>query len=373
VARGSIAKRGDSYRIAVELPPDPATGKRRQRWETFHGTKREADRRLTELLSLADQKRLGINPRMTVKEFLISWLENEASQRAPKTYARYRQMTENQVVPLLGHIRLGRLTASQIVDMDKSLRDRNYAAQTRKHVFRMLHVALEYAVALRVLSANPMDGLKAPSVPRSEMRTFTIAQARAFLDAAIAEGPKWHAFFLVAITTGLRPSELRGLRWRDVDAEHGMIRVQQEILRVHRIGRVTKSAKNDGSRRGVALDQIALDALAALRDAQRPLHQLGPIWRELDLAFPSEVGTPLEDKRIHRVFTRICTRAQVPRIRPYDLRHSCASFLLAAGVHPKVVAERLGHSSVNLTLNTYSHLLPGLQKEAAETLGKLLR
>jgi integrase len=373
VARGSIVRRGDAFRIAVELPPNAVTGKRRQRWETFHGTKREAEKRLTELLSLADQRRLGINPRTTLREFLTSWLENEASQRAPKTYARYKQLVENQVAPALGNVRLGQLGASQIVGLDKTLRDRHYAAQTRKHVFRLLHVALAYAVALRVLSAHPMDGLKAPSVPKSEMRTFTVAQAKAFLDATTAEGPKWHAFFLIAITTGLRQSELRGLRWQDVDLDHGMLRVQQSIMRVHGIGRVTKGAKNDGSRRAVALDQVAREALVAHRAAQRPLYRLGPIWQELDLVFPSEVGTPLEDKRIHRVFTRACAAAEVPRIRPYDLRHSCASFLLAAGVHPKVVAERLGHSSVNLTLNTYSHLLPGLQQEAADTLGKLLR
>ena len=100
---------------------------------------------------------------------------------------------------------------------------------------------------------------------------------------------------------------------------------------------------------------------------------MGPLWIDNGLVFPSETGSVLEDKRIHHVFTRIRERAGLPKIRPYDLRHSSASLLLAAGVHPKVVAERLGHSNVNLTLNTYSHVLPTLQQDAANTLEAMLR
>lgn len=127
-------------------------------------------------------------------------------------------------------------------------------------------------------------------------------------------------------------------------------------------------------RRPIALDADVLTLLRRHRVAQNEERlSLGPLWRDNGLVFPSQVGTPLEDKRIREVFFRICDRAGVPRIRPYDLRRPCASLLLAAGVHPKVVAERLGHSNVNLTLNTYSHVLPSLQRDAAETLGRLLK
>lgn len=164
------------------------------------------------------------------------------------------------------------------------------------------------------------------------------------------------------------------VKWQDVNLDAGTIAVQQNIQRVWGIGKVTRQPKISGGRRPIALDP---DVIALLRrhkaeqDAERLA--LGPLWHDNDLVYPSQAGTALEDKRIHEVFTRICARADVPRIRSYDLRLSRASLLLAADVHPKVVAERLVHSSVNLILSTYSRVLPTLQQDAADTLGKLLR
>jgi integrase len=168
------------------------------------------------------------------------------------------------------------------------------------------------------------------------------------------------------------------LRWIDIDLGIGTIAVQQNVQRVTGMGRITKPPKTATGRRPIAVDA---DVVALLRrhraeqDAERAA--CGPLWKGASgaegLIFPSEVGTPLEDKRVHAVFTRVCARAEVPRIRPYDLRHSCASLLLAAGVSPKVVSERLGHSSAAFTLQTYSHVLPTLQRDAADTLGAMLR
>ncbi len=372
MARGSISKRGDAFRIAVELPPDPETGKRRRLFETFHGTKKEADKRLTELLSLADQKRLGASSKMTVAEFLDYWLEHHAEQKAAKTNLRYHQIVAHQLKPNLGTIKLDKLSASQIVSMDKKLRDTGYAPQTRQHAHRVLHTALNFALALRIIPFHPMEGLKAPSVPKREIQTFSVEEAKRFLKVAEAEGLKWHAFFETAINTGMRVSELRGLRWQDVDFQGGLVRVRQNILRIPKLGRITKPTKNSGSARAVTVDAHVVEILKALKAELEPHKVLGEAWEKYDLVFPSEAGTPLEDRRIHLVFKRLCEKAEVKKIRPYDLRHCSASFLLAAGVHPKVVAERLGHSSVTLTLNTYSHLLPSIQRDAAETLGKLL-
>jgi integrase len=206
------------------------------------------------------------------------------------------------------------------------------------------------------------------------MRTFTVEEARAFLAAAAAEGTVWEAFYHLALTTGLRPGELCALRWSDLNIETGTISVQQSVQRIKGMGRVVRQPKTAGSRRPIVLDADVIALLRRHRAEQNAERlRMGPLWRDQGLVFCSGVGTALEHKQRHEVFTRICRRAGVPRIRPYDLRHTCASLLLAAGVHPKVVSERLGHSSVNLTLSTYSHVLPTLQQDAAETLGRLLR
>ncbi|MCL4464416.1 MAG: site-specific integrase [Chloroflexi bacterium] len=383
MARGTIIERGkDTYRIAVPLPPDPLTGERRRLFETFHGSKKKAEARLTELLSLADQQKLGADPKMTVGEFLDRWLQDYASAKAPKTFQRYSEIVKNQILPHLGNTHLAKLTPSHIVRLlailhQSERRDRRQgplSPQTILHVYRTLHAALECAVKWQLLPRNPADGVDVPSVPRKEMKTFTIEQAQTFLEASVREGAKWQAYFHLAVTAGLRSGELKGLRWQDVSLDAGSIAVQQNVQRVPGVGRVTRQPKTQSGRRPIALDVDTVALLRRYRAEQNAYRlQMGPLWQDHGLVFPSEVGTPLEDKRIRVVFFRVCDRAGLPRIRPYDLRHTSASLLLASGVHPKVVAERLGHSNVTLTLTTYSHVLPTLQQDAADTLGALLK
>lgn len=382
MARGSIIARGDkTWRICVELEPDPVTGKRRQKWETFHGTKKEAEKELTRLLSLVDQNKLEADARMTLVQFLERWLIDYAASRAPSTYRRYQQLVRNQVAPHLGNVRLDRLTPSHLVRLFTTLRDSDrldgrgkLSSQTQMHTYRMLHTALECARKWRILSYNPMEDVEPPTVSRPEMRTFTVEQAKSFLDASVAEGLKWQAFFTLALMGGLRMGELKGLRWQDIDLDAATLKVQQSTSRVTGVGRITRQPKTAGSRRPIALGEDIIGLLRRYKAEQNTERlALGPLWKDHNLVFPSQVGTPLEDKRIREVFFRICDAAGVPRLRPYDLRHTSASLLLAAGVHVKVVSERLGHSSVNLTLSTYSHTLPTLHKDAARTLEKMLK
>jgi integrase len=381
VARGFIVKRGEAYRIAVELPTDQTTGKRQRHWETFHGTKKEANKRLTELQGFVDRGRLGANSKMILTDFLDLWLEQHADTKADKTSLRYHQIVQHQLKPHLGSVRLDLLTPAVISGLDKKLRSENLAPQTRQHAHRVLHTALNYALTLRLIVSHPMDGLQAPSVPKKEMQVFDVAEARRFLETcrtaqlqrwADPDRLKWLAFFSVALNTGMRVSELRGLRWQDVDYEASELRVRQNALRIPKVGWVRKSTKTSGSVRSISIDATLLDMLKRHQAEVMNLRVLSPKFDEYDLVFPSEAGTPLEDRRIHYVFKHLCELAGVKKIRPYDLRHCCATLLLSAGVNPKVVQERLGHASVTLTLQTYSHVLPNIQKDAANTMGKLL-
>jgi integrase len=317
---------------------------------------------------------------------LERWLDDYASTKTPATYVGFRALVRNWITPNLGKVQVGKITPSHVVRLLRTVReakrldgeDGGLSPQTIRHVYNCLHLALACAVRWQIIPHNPADAVDAPSVPKTEMRTFTVEEAQRFLAASAAEGIKWETFFRVAITSGLRSGELKGLRWIDVDLGKGTIAVQQNIQRVTSVGWVTKPPKTATGRRPIAIDADVVALLRRHQEAQSAERSaIGPLWKgatgQERLIFASAAGTPLEDKRVHAVFTRICERAGVPRIRPYDLRHSCASLLLAAGVSPKVVSERLGHSSAAFTLQTYSHVLPTLQRDAADTLGAMLR
>ena len=198
------------------------------------------------------------------------------------------------------------------------------------------------AIKWRVVTVSPVAGVGSPSILRRDMATFTVEQAQSFLSAAADEGAKWHGFSTLVLMSGCRPGELKALRWSDLDLERGPFSIQRHAQRIVGIGIVTGQTKTAGSRRPVAVGAGVVALLRRHRVVQaKERLAMGPLWTDHGLVFPSESGSILEDKRVHHVFRRVCERAGVPAIRPYDLRHSSASLLLAAGVHPRVVAERL--------------------------------
>lgn len=381
MSRGSVTKRGDVWRIAVELEPD-ASGKRRQRFETFRGSKREADRRLTELLALRDQHRLGVTSKETVAEYLAVWLRDGCADLAPKTRDTYAMLARRYVEPHIGSVQLEKLTPSLVVGMLRKLRETNRAngqgeklsPATIHAAFRMLRTAMNTAVKWRVIAVSPISGVNSPTIPRKEMQAFTAAQAQAFLAAAGQDGTKWAGFFTLALMAGCRPGELRALRWTDLDLEAGTFMIQRAAQRIVGVGIVIGPTKTAGSRRPVAIGPEVVAMLRRHRVEQvKERLAAGPLWTDQGLVFPSESGSVLESARIHRVFSRICERAGAPKVRVYDLRHSSATLLLAAGVNPRVVAERLGHASTSMTMNVYAHALPGMQADAATMLESLVR
>ena len=177
----------------------------------------------------------------------------------------------------------------------------------------------------------------------------------------------------MAVMTGMRRGELLGLRWRDVDMAAGVAHVQQTAQRIDGTGWVFRQPKTRLSRRGVAFSPETVRMLSAHRKAQLAARLLaGSAWQDFDLVFSSALGTPLEPGTIRRTWRRVLVTAGVGHVRWHDLRHAHATLMLASGVHPKVVSERLGHASVSITLDTYSHVLPGLQSAAAAQLDALL-
>jgi len=379
MARGHLRKRSDdSWTIVLELERDPITGKRRQKWVTVKGTKREAEKKLSELQVQVDQGLVNTSSNLTVSQFLERWLRDYAEANcAPKTVHFYQDMIEHYITPYIGKITLDKLRPTHIVDLysrlrkapRRSSRPGPLSGTTRRAVHRTLHAALKHAVKWRLIPTNPADAVDAPQPERKEMRYFTPEQVTALMEVAERTGYPWHGFFAVALSTGMRLGELLGLRWQDIDLERGRLTVQQTVQRLPKMGIVAKSPKTAGSRRPIDLGREVVTILQQHRVAQTKHRQkIGPLWEDLGLVFPSERGTYIESTNVHRIFTRLCEQAGVPRIRLHDLRHTAATLMFAKRIGDKVISERLGHTDPSTTSRLYKHVTETMQREAADVM-----
>ena len=371
--QGYIRKRGkDTWQVCVNLGRDPLTHKRRQRYESVKGTEREAEAVLVRLLHQRDTG-FEIEPgRLTVAGFLERWLKDYAQPRtAPKTALRYSELMRLHVIPVIGEIPLAKLKPMHIQAVQGEILAKGLSGRTALHVHRVLKEALGHAVRWQLVYRNAADAVEPPRPDRYEIRIPPPEDIRRIL-AAADETPHGTLIY-VAATTGLRLGELLGLRWRDVDLSNGTLSVTQNAQWVdgRMIFRTPKTAK---SRRSVALSASTVQRLREHRQQQLEQRMaLGPAYIDHGLVFTNAVGEPLTPHGgIRSTWAKVTRSLGFPGLRIHDLRHAHASLMLAQGTHPKVVSERLGHATVGITLDIYSHVLPGLQREAAERLDELL-
>ncbi|MDR7549491.1 MAG: site-specific integrase [Armatimonadota bacterium] len=306
-------------------------------------------------------------------DFLDQWLRDYAAGAVrPTTLDGYRAIVRVHLAPALGHIPLSALSGQAIQGYaSRKLQEGLSPASVHKH-YRLLHEALGHAVRWGLLTRNPAALADPPRPSRKEMRVLDDEQVRLFL-AEAKRSSAHYRLYLAAVTTGMRQGELLGLRWRDVDLALGVASVQQTFYRLgaQMLFGEPKSAK---ARRTVALPVVLVEELRALREEQEENRRLlGPDYHDYGLVFCQPNGKPLHGHNISRGdLRRVLARAGLPRIRFHDLRHSHATLLPRQGEHPKVVSERLGHSGVGITLDTYSHVLPGMQAQAAARLEERL-
>lgn len=369
---GQIRKRGDrTWLIRIFLGRD-ANGKQKFHHKTIHGTKRDAERYL-----VATQREMDLGvfvepAAMSVHEYLNRWLRDAARPRVSRRTADgYAGLIDRYLLPPLGHKRIDKLQPLDIQTAYGQMQARGLSARVVRHAHSVLHNALKQAVKWGLLSRNPSDLVELPKVPHKERRVLSPSEAQDFLKAA-AVMPHGLIFEL-ALISGMRPEEYLALQWSDIDFERGTAQVRRALV-WHKKSWSFEEPKTPRSRRTVFMPAPLLQRLAAHRRKQAEVRlKLGAVWQALDLVFCSELGTPLQIPNLtYRYFRPILTKAKLPQIRLYDLRHSCATLLLIAEENPKVVSERLGHSTIVLTLDTYSHVLPTMQQGATARLEKLL-
>jgi integrase len=370
---GQVIARGERTWLVRVFLGRGADGKRKYHNHTVHGTKKDAQAYLNAALRDRDLGTFVEPGKDTLGEYLDRWLADAAKPKVREhAFRDYTTLLARYVRPALGDRRLCDLTPLDVQGLYSSMLERGLSARTVRYTHAVLRQALGQAVKWGMLARNVATLVDLPHQERAEMHALSQEEAARFL--AAAQDDRWGVLFAFALATGMRPGEYLALRWEDVDLRAGTARVTRALVRA-KDGYRFEEPKTPRSRRTVPLPASTTKTLAAHKvcQAEARLHA-GERWRDLGLVFAGDDGQPLDAHNlVARHFKPILKAAGLPAtVRLYDLRHTCATLLLLAGTHPKVVAERLGHASVTLTLDTYSHVLPTMQEEAAGRLEALL-
>lgn len=364
---GAIYQRkGDGRWVAAMILP---SGKRKA---LYGKTRKEAADKLKHAVNDLDNGLDLEAGRQTVAQYLDKWLAASVKPSVKvKTYEGYESIVRVRVAPRMGRKQLAKLTALDLQSLYTELAESGLSARSVHHTHRVLHRAFVQAVRWNLIVRNPCDGAQGPRATRSEMKVWTPEQADAFL-IATRQHPA-HALYMLALTTGMRQGELLGLKWADVDLGAGTLAVRRSLQRQRGAGLVFEEPKTARSRRSIRLSQRAIDALRAHSDRQTfDRRMAGSEWNARDLVFCHASGEPLDPSYQTTIFKKAIAAVGAPPIRFHDMRHTAATLLLSRGVHVKLVSEMLGHATIVLTLDVYSHLIPAMHGDAAAAMDAIL-
>ncbi len=365
---GSITRRRDGLYMA-RYTVQTATGPKRK--TIYAKTRKEAAEKLTKAMADRNGGLVFDAENQTVRAYLERWLNNSVKGSVkPITFENYERLVRNHLVPALGRMKLKALSPTHVQGFYQERLDAGLSPASVRYMHAILHRALKQALRWGLVTRNVCGAVDPPKPQPEEICPLDAVQAKALLSAAY--GDRFEALYVLAITAGLRIGELLGLKWEDIDLERGMLHVRR-TLSAAKSGPTFTTPKN-GKGRSIKLTARAVDALKrhrAVQNAER-LRQ-GADWRDSGLVFCTGIGTPIRSRNFaSRVFKPLLKRAGLPDICFHDLRHTCATLLLSRGHHPKLVQELLGHASVALTLDRYSHVLPGMSDQTAAAMESAL-
>ncbi len=362
---GSISRRKDG-RWMGRYTVHTATGPKQK--AIYGKTRAEVAGKLTKAMADRDGGLYFEAENLSVSEFLRRWLNDSVrgSVRA-STHASYDRQVERYIIPAIGHMRLKKLTPAHVQGLYRSMLDRELSTRTVQYTHAVLRRAMKQATRWGMIPRNPCDDTDPPKLQRNEIRPLDQEQTRRLLRAA--EGERLEALYVLAVHSGMRPGELLALRWQDVSFEAARLQINRALSD----GEFTPP-KRARSRRSIDLTAGSIAALKAHRKRQlEEMIRKAGLWQDHGLVFPSNIGTPLSHRNVVRSFKAVLRRTDLPSsVRLYDLRHTCATLLLARNVHPKYVQELLGHASIAQTLDTYSHVLPGMGRGATSAMEETL-
>jgi integrase len=301
---------------------------------------------------------LPVDEKTTLNDFADRFMEEVAKHTLKeKTLVTYESYLKVHIRPELGRMKLALIQPQHIQSLYKDKLNSGLSKKTVHHIHATLRRILNEAVKRGIIHKNPCTSVTPPRVDRHAPSVWTIEEAKTFLSAV--EGHRWHGVYLIALTTGARRGEILGMEWQNINWTKGTVTIVKTISEIKGKAVVT-NPKTKLSRRTIALPVVVLELLK--------LNQKSTGW-----VFPSERGTQMSPRNLLRHFYSVLERLDIPKIRFHDLRHTAATILLQKDVHPKKVQELLGHSSITLTLDTYSHIIPGIDSQTSREMDKVFR
>ncbi len=371
---GSITRHKKSGKWMARYTVETPTGPKRR--TVYAGTRKEAGEKLAKALANKADGIVVDDKNLSIGEYLDRWLSDAVRGTIREsTFSRDKYLVTNNIKPSIGRVKLKNINALHLQSLYRERQDSGLSASTVQKIHHVMHKALGQAVRWDLIPRNPADAVKAPTPTPKEMRPLSADESYQLLEAA--RGNRLEALYVLAIYTGMRRGELLGLKWEAVglDGNPPTVRVRRTLTRVDNGRRLALGApKTKKSRRTVRLTQRAVEALRShrARQAEERL-RVGELYQDQDLVFAGEGGGLINPSNLRqRSFAPLLERAELPPITFHDLRHTCASLLFQKNVHPKNVQALLGHASVAITLDTYSHMLPGMGGEAADAIGEAL-
>jgi integrase len=365
--KGHIRERSPGRWAIILDRCDPVTGERRRKWHSFKGTKREAQVECARLISEMKGGTYLEPSKITLAEYLERWLDYAKSKVSPRTYERYCEIVRKNIIPALGPIHLTKLRPAQIAGaynnaLASGRRDGRggLAPTTVIYMHRLIKQSLGQAVRWELLTRNPAGAVDPPKAERAVLIAYDMDQTAELLEAL--RGTRLRLPVLLAVMCGLRRGEIVALRWRHIDFGAGKIAVVESAEQT--AGGVRYKPPKSGKGRAVVLSDTVVAELREHRLAQaEELLRLGIRQCDATFIYARHDGEPMQPRSLSQMWA--AAKTGLPRIPFHNLRHSHATHMLVAGVHPKVASERLGHSRVGITLDLYSHVLPGMQEDAA--------
>ena len=371
---GQIIKRGDNTWLVRIFTGRDAHGKRRYLNKTIRGNKKDANTYLSNTLTAMSTGTFVEPVKLSVSEYLNKWLEMAAKPRLrERTFNDYSEKLDRYVRPVIGSQKLADVRSLDVQSVYSAMAGRNLSPRTIRYTHAILGSAFKQAVKWNMLQRNPCDGVELPRMERKEMQAFSPEEVTRFLSATAEDDHS--ALFALAVATGMRPEEYLALKWSDLDLEARIVTVTRTLVWRKGGGWYFGEPKTARSRRTITFPDPLAKLLRTHKAKQSEVRlKLGGAYSSENLVFATVEGTPLNIRNLtQRHFKQILKRANLSAsFRLYDLRHTCATLLLAANEHPKVVSERLGHASITLTLDTYSHVLPSMQQAASDKLERIL-
>ncbi|WP_281885823.1 site-specific integrase [Paenibacillus sp. YYML68] len=358
-------KRGTWY-FVVDAGKDDK-GKRQQIKRRGFRTESEAKREMRKVQSQVDEKTFVKPTKLTYSEFLTEWLQSKSLKLRRVTLEMYTGHVQRHIVPHLGFHEIAKITSAQVEKFYVTLsEEKGLGSRTVLDIHKILKSSFEAAMKRKYVTSNPVRDAETPKVISQEMSVWSIEEVSKFLESA--RDDRYYLAFHLALATGMRQSEILGLRWKDIDFDNEVLNVRQTLS--HDGKELLTQTKTKSSSRTISIDTRTVNALLKQeRLISREKKAASVAYQDNDLVICTAKGTPVSPRNLLRTFYNIIKKAKVPKIRFHDLRHTVATLMLMDGVNPRVVQEILGHSDVKITLGTYHHVLPTVHKDTAKRHG----